>query len=124
MLRAVCAIVTLLATAMVFAGAAAPSGDGGTLESSGFKCKVLDGDGNLFVTYDSELWAYQTKKVLRCVGDGAPARPQKIYEGGRGTMDCKLEGGFGSGSTRTKEWVNKVGFNGNSQLTCTVYLDA
>ena len=100
-----------LSAAAIFAGGIGANPDAGKLVASGFACAVFDGNGNLFVTYNSEQWAYQTKQVLRCAGNGAPAASLTYFSG----FGCNTFYGF------TTESVDKVGYNGNSQLTCTTH---
>ena len=113
------AVVLAVASASVLALAGGVGANGGgQLIRTGFTCKILDGNGNQLRASTSELWLYQTKLVLRCSGDG-PATTLTYFTGGRGTRDCKAQSGFQGGSSRTKDRVDKVGYNGNSQLTCT-----
>ena len=113
MKKLVVAVATMFVAAAMVVGISSAS-DGGTLVASGFSCGILDGNGNVFVTNDSELWAYQTKAVLRCEGDGAPAPSLIHWNFGNTGLTCgMLE--FGS----TTQWDDKVGRAGNSQLTCT-----
>jgi len=112
---AVAAVVGLLA----IAGGVGATGDAGQIIKSGFICKIIGGDGNQLRATKSELWLYQHKMVLRCEGNGIPAPTLTYYYGGKGTRVCKAESGFQDGTTLTRDWVDKVGYNGNSQLTCT-----
>ena len=119
MKKLVVAVATVFVVAAVLVGGATAD-RGGTLVDSGFSCGILDGNGNIFVTSNSELWVYQTKAVLRCSGYGAAAVNGPIYfnYGNTGASCGMLQ--FGS----TRDWVDKVGNSGNSQLTCTQFLDA
>jgi hypothetical protein len=81
---------------------------------SGFECSILDGNGNVFITTNSTLTQYQTKAVLRCSGDGAPAPSLTYHDFASTELRCRMRR-FGLSNT----WVDKVGRNGNSQLVCT-----
>jgi hypothetical protein len=114
------AAVTVFAVAAVVAGGVS-AGSGGKVVAEGFACGVLDGNGAVYVTNNSILIAYQTKAVLQCRGNnGVGANPGPIYWnfGNTGASCGMLE--FGS----TTNWSDKVGYNGDSQLTCTQALDA
>ena len=110
------AATVALAAAMVVGVASADRG--GTLVDSGFACGILDGNGSAFITTNSELWVYQTKAVLKCSGNGAPAASLTYFNYGNTGISCGMLQ-YGS----TTDWVDKVGYNGNSQLTCTRHLD-
>jgi hypothetical protein len=120
MRRVVVAVATVFAVAAVFTGVAASSGDGGRLFAKGFACNVIDGDGDLFLTFNSEQWVYQDKQVLRCTGDGDPylgPNPPFYW----GNANWPPPGGGGLCNTffgLTKDWSDKVGRKGNSQLVC------
>ena len=118
MKKLVVAVATVFVSAALLAGGVSASGDGGTLVASGFSCGILDGNGNVFVTNDSELWAYQTKAVLRCEGNGAPAPALRHFNFGNTGISCGMLQ-YGS----TTQWDDKVGRAGNPQLTCTQPLD-
>ncbi len=113
------AVVALAASAAIAVGVASGSGGGGYLYDSGFACNIFDGNGNLFTTDNSELWVYQNqqsaKAVLRCSDDGAPASSLTYYNNGNTGALCSVY----MGSYLTADWSDKVGRNGNSQLTCT-----
>ena len=115
MKKVVVVLVTLVAFAAVFAGSAASRGDGGELVAKGFSCGILDGNGSIFITSNSELWSYQNRSVLRCSGDGAAGPPPhpKYFNFGNTGLSCGMLQ-FGS----TTNWTDKVGAAGNSQLTC------
>jgi hypothetical protein len=111
---------TVFAAAAVFTGGIA-AGTGGKVIAEGFSCGILDGAGGVYVTNNSQLILYQTKAVLRCQGNnGVGANPGPIFwnNGNTGLSCGMLE--FGS----TTNWSDKVGYNGDSQLTCTQALDA
>ena len=117
-------VATLAATCVVAAsvvGVAFANADAGRVVDSGFACNVFDGNGNLFTTTNSVLTVYSnqqgSKAVLRCEGDGAAAPFLQHYNFNRTGLLCGTQ--FGS----TDHWDNKVGRNGNSQLTCTVPLN-
>jgi hypothetical protein len=116
------AAVTVLATAAVAVGIASGSGGGGTLIDEGFACGILDGNGNFIAASSSELWYYsnqqQTKLKLKCEGDGAGAPSLTYFNYANTGLTCSVPYG---GSTT--DWVDKVGRNGNSQLTCSVTFD-
>jgi hypothetical protein len=90
--------------------------------ASGFACGVLDGNGNVFITTDSELIVYSnqqgSKAVVHCTGDGAPAPALTYFTFANTGLTCGMLQ-FGS----TTDWVDKVGRNGNSQLTCVQALN-
>ncbi len=115
-------VALALATACVVAvsavGVAFAGGGGGTVVDSGFACNVFDGNGNLFVTTNSVLTVYSNqqgaKAVLQCEGNGAGAPSLTFYNFANTGLAC------GTAFGATLDWSNKVGRNGNSQLTCTV----
>ena len=119
--KVVFALAAACAVTVTAVGGALASGGGGTVVASGFACNVFDGNGNLFVTTDSVLTVYSnqqsSKAVLQCEGDGAPAPVLQHYNFGNTGLPCGTQFGL------TLHWDNKVGRNGNSQLTCTVNLD-
>ncbi len=121
MKRLVLLSATVVACIVVVAGTANASGGGGRVVESEFPCTVLDGNGNPFVTSNSTLTVYSNqqgaKAVLRCVGDGAGAPSLTYFNYANTGLSCGTQ--FGS----TTDWSDKVGRNGNSQLTCTVNLD-
>ena len=104
-----------LSAAAIFAGGVAANPNAGKVVASGFSCGLLDGNGNFIVTDNSTLTLYQTKAVLRCEGNGAGAANGPIYfnYGNTGLGCGMLDFGI------TLDWSDKVGYNGNSQLTCT-----
>lgn len=113
---------TAVACMAVVAGTASAGGGGGTVVASGFACGVFDGNGNVFITTDSVLTVYSnqqgSKAVLQCNGNGAPAPSLTFFNFGNTGASCGMLD-FGS----TTNWSNKVGYNGNSQLTCTQHLN-
>ena len=116
MKKLVVALATVLVASAVLVGGVAASGDGGKLVASGFSCGILDGNGSIFITTNSELWEYQSRAVLRCSGSGAPytgPNPPKYFNFGNTGLACGMLQ-FGS----TTDWVDKVGRSGSSQLTC------
>ena len=125
MKKLVVAVATVFVAAAVLAGGVAAKGDGGKLVASGFACNVVDGDGDLFVTFASEQWLYQNQAILRCSGFGDPylgPAPPKFWN----TTNWPPPGGGGLCGTFfgvTSDWQDKVGRAGNSQLTCTVTFD-
>jgi hypothetical protein len=113
------AAVTVFAVAAIATGVASGSGGGGVLIDEGFACSLLDGNGDSFVTTDTQLWLYsnqrQTKLKLLCNGDGAPAPSLTYFNYDNTGLTCSVPGGY-----TTTDWQDKVGRNGNSQLTCSV----
>jgi hypothetical protein len=115
MKKLVVALATM-AVAAVFAGAVV-AGTGGTVVASGFACSVLDGNGNSFVTTNSIVTAYDSGKVvMKCNGNGAGAPSLTFFNNANTGLLCGIPG-YGV----TADWQDKVGYNGNSQLTCTTW---
>jgi len=117
MKKLVIGLVTMLAVAAVFtvfAGAAAPSTPPKMVDS-GFPCGVLDGNGNIFVTNNSELWAGSSRAWLRCTGSGAAGPPPhpKTFNFGNTGLSCGMLQ-YGS----TTDWTDTVDYFGKSRLTC------
>jgi hypothetical protein len=116
MKKLVVAFASVFAVAALAAGVASGSGGGGTVTFSGFPCGVFDGNGQIFITTDSQTILYQnqqsSKAVLKCSGWGAPAASFTILSG----FGCNTQ--YGS----TTNTTDKIGKNGNSQLVCTVDL--
>ena len=113
-----------LAFATVFAVAAVAttvaSASGPTVVAEGFACGVYDGNGQVFITTNSVLTVYDSGKVvLKCNGNGAGAPALTFYNFANTGASCGMLQ-FGS----TTDWSNKVGYNGNSQLTCTTFVHA
>jgi hypothetical protein len=119
MKKLVVAAATVIAAAAMATGVASGSGGGGTVIAEGFACALLDGNGDLFITTNSQLWLYsnqqQTKVKLLCNGDGAPAPSLTYFNFANTGITCNVPL---AGSTT--DWQDKVGRNGNSQLTCSV----
>ena len=115
--------LALALAALLVVGAVATSvatAGGPTVVATGFACNVYDGNGNLFSTNDSVLTAYDSGKVvLKCIGNGAGAPDQVIFNFANTGVTCGMLQ-YGS----TTNWSNKVGYNGNSQLTCTTFVNA
>lgn len=112
------AFATVLAVAAV--GTTVASASGPTVVASGFACNVFDGNGQLFSTNNSVLTVYDSGKVvLKCNGNGAGAPSLTFYNYDNTGVTCGMLQ-FGS----TTDWSNKVGYNGNSQLTCTTFVHA
>ena len=112
------AFAVVLAVAAVATTVASASGP--TIVDEGFACNVFDGNGQLFVTTNSTLTVYASGKVvLKCTGDGAGAPSLTFYNYANTGLSCGIQG-YGS----TTDWSNKVGYNGNSQLTCTTFASA
>ena len=121
MKKFVVAVATVFAVAAVLAGGVS-AGSGGKVVAEGFACGILDGDGTVYITNNSVLIQYQTKAVLQCRGNngnGTAPNPGPIFFnfGNTGLSCGMLE--FGS----TTSWSDKVGYNGDSQLTCTQLLN-
>ena len=57
------------------------------------------------------------KVVLKCNGNGAGAPALTFYNFANTGASCGMLQ-YGS----TTDWSNKVGYNGNSQLTCTTFV--
>lgn len=109
------AFATVFAVAAV--GTTVASANGPTIVSEGFACNVFDGNGQLFVTTNSVVTLYDSGKVvLKCNGNGAGAPALTFYNYANTGVPCSIPG-FGL----TNDWSNKVGYNGNSQLTCTTF---
>ncbi len=117
MKKVVALFAIVVASMALVAGTASASGGGGTVVDSGFACALLDGNGGIIVTYNSTLTVYSnqqsTKAVLRCEGWGAGASSLTYFNYANTGLTCGSQ--FGS----TTNWSDKVGRNGNSQLTCT-----
>jgi hypothetical protein len=113
MKKVILGMVTALAAAAVFTGTVA-AGDGGTVVAQGFACGILDGNGNVVITYDSILIEYKEKAVLQCEGSVTPAPALRHFNYGNTGLSCGMLQ-YGS----TTWWDDKVGRAGNSQLTCT-----
>jgi len=121
MKKLVLAVASACAVAVAAVGVAFAGGGGGTVIAEEFACGLFDGNGNIMVTYDSELIVYSnqqgSKLVLRCEGNGAGAPSLTYYNYGNTGASCGVI--YGS----TLDWSDKVGRNGNSQLTCTLQLN-
>lgn len=119
MKKAVTMLAAVVAGLSLVAGTASASG-GPVLLASEFACGVLDGQGNVIVTYNSTLTLYENQKgaklVMRCSGWGTPARSLTYFNYGNTGLGCSVFVGT------TYDWSDKVGRNGNSQLTCTLNL--
>ena len=113
MKKLLAAVVVVLAASAVAVGVASGSGGGGKLVDEGFPCTILDGNGSAIAATSSELILYASKAVLRCSGDGAAAASLTYFNYGNTGLTC------GSAYGSTTDWSDKVGRNGNSQLTCT-----
>ena len=115
MKKLVVAAATVFAVAAVVAGGVS-AGTGGKVIAEGFSCGILDGAGGIYITNNSVLTLYQTKAVLQCRGNnGVGANPGPVYWNfGNTGLSCGMLQ-FGS----TTDWSDKVGYNGDSQLTCT-----
>ena len=114
------ALAAACAVTVTAVGGALASGGGGIVVDRGTACGILDGNGNVFVTNNSVTTVYSnqqgSKAVLQCEDNGAPAAHLTFFTNANTGLVCgTLFGG-------TTNWVDKVGRNGNSQLTCTVDL--
>ena len=115
MKKLVVAAATVALAAVFASGVAAATG--GTVVASGFACGVLDGNGNVFITYNSTVTAYDSGKVvMKCNGNGAGAPSLTYFNYANTGLVCGIPG-YGT----TTDWTDKVGYNGNSQLTCTTW---
>lgn len=115
MKKLVVAVATVFVAAVFVSGVGAGN-RGGTLVDSGFGCGILDGNGSIFVTSNSELWLYDNgKAVLKCSGNGAASTPPSLILWNNANTGLLCGSQYGA----TTDWVDKVGYNGNSQLTCT-----
>ena len=112
MKKLVIATAMALATAVV---ATAAWASGPLSDESGFACNVIDRGGGTVVTTDSRLIHYASGKVtLRCIGQGTPGSTIETTTG----FVCGL-GQFGL----TTDSSNRVGKNGEIQLSCTGFAD-
>ena len=121
MKKVVLALAVACAVAVTAVGSALADGRGGIVVDRGSACGVLDGNGNVFITFNSVTTVYSnqqgSKAVLQCEGNGAGAPNLTYFTFANTGLVCgTLFGG-------TTDWVDKVGRNGNSQLTCTVQLE-
>ena len=95
------------------------SASGPIVVAEGFACGVYDGNGQVFITTNSTLTVYDSGKVvLKCNGNGAGAPALTFYNFANTGASCGMLQ-YGS----TTDWSNKVGYNGNSQLTCTTFVE-
>ena len=119
MKRLVVALATMLVVGVAAVGAAFGA-SGPTVVAEGFPCAVYDGNGVPFVTTNSVLTLYASGKVvLKCQGDGAGAPSLTHFNYGNTGVVCgMLQYGV------TTDWSDKVGRNGNSQLTCTTFANS
>lgn len=115
MKRVAVAVAAVLAVAASSVGVALASG-GPTVIAEGFRCEIIGGDGDFFVTYESELIEYASGKLVqRCTGYGPPARRLTYYSFDNTGEKCLISLIDGL----TFDWIAKVGRNGHSQQTCT-----
>jgi hypothetical protein len=114
------AIATVFVVAISAAGIASGV-SGPVVVDEGFDCNIFDGNGDLFVTTDSQVIFYEStgKVVLRCQGTGAAAPSLIHFNFGNTGLSCGIPG-YGA----TTDWDNKVGRSGHSQLTCTTFVEA
>ncbi len=116
MKKVVALLAAMIASLTLVAGTASASGDPITVR--GLPCILLDGNGHLQLTFNSTLTLYQnqqtSKLVFRCEKNGAGAPSLTFYNYANTGLPCFVP--FGG---LTTDWSNKVGYNGNSQLTCT-----
>jgi hypothetical protein len=112
MKKLVIAAATVFATAVV---ATAAYASGPLSDESGVPCGVIDRGGGSVLTTDSRLIHYASGKVtLRCIAQGTPGSTIEVTTG----FPCGL-GEFGS----TTDSSNRVGRNGEIQLSCTGWVD-
>jgi hypothetical protein len=108
MKKLVAVALTVLAVA---AFATTASATGPISDETGVLCGVIDRDGSTILTTDSRLIHWASGKVtLRCVAQGTPGANIVVTEG----FVCGL-GPFGT----TTDSTNRVGRNGEIQLSCT-----
>jgi hypothetical protein len=118
MKKLVVGLALVLAVGAIATTATASTGP--TVVASGFACGVFDGNGQIFITTNSTLTVYDSGKVvLKCNGNGAGAPSLTFYNYANTGGTCGMLQ-YGS----TTDWSNKVGYNGNSQLTCTTFVSA
>ena len=112
MKKLVAVALTVLAVA---AFATTASATGPISDESGVLCGVIDRDGSTVLTTDSRLIHWASGKVtLRCVAQGTPGANIVVTSG----FVCGL-GQFGS----TTDSTNRVGRNGEIQLSCTGFAE-
>ena len=108
-------VIATVAVVAVTAAAGALASGGPTVVAEGFLCVTQDGNGDAVYTTNSVLILYSSgKAVLQCSAYGAPAPSLIHWNYGNTGYSCGMLQ-FGS----TLQWDDKVGRNGNAQLTCT-----
>lgn len=118
MKKLVLAVVAVLAAATVASGIAMGSG-GSTVVAAEFPCGIADGDGNIVITYNSVLTLNSSgKAILQCAGYAGNSTGHLVNwnHDNTGAFCGMLQFGI------TDTWGDKVGSNGNSQLTCTTWV--
>jgi len=111
MKKLVIASVTVLATAIVATTAWAS----GPLSDETVGCNVINRGGGIVFTPEGRLIHYASGKVtLRCVAQGTPGSTIEVTTG----FLCNI-GQFGT----TTDSSNRVGKNGEIQLSCTGFAD-
>jgi hypothetical protein len=119
MKKVLVACAAVASVAAVMAGGVSANGDGGTIVAQGFACSVLDNNGSSIITTTSSIVLFQNKAVLRCSSnDAGTGKPLQYFNFGNTGLSCNV-GDFGP----TTDWSDKVGYNGSSQLVCTVQLN-
>jgi hypothetical protein len=118
-MKKILVVAMVAAVAAIFATSVSAV-TGGTVVDSGFTCVALDGNGSPTVyTTNSTVTVYDSGKVvMKCNGYGAGASKLTYFDYASTGYSCNIPG-FGS----TWTWSDKVGRNGNSQLTCTGWMN-
>jgi hypothetical protein len=113
------AIAAVLAIAASVAASAAAS-SGPVLLAEGFVCLIRDVDGTNGVTFNSQAIYYPSgdKVVVSCEAYVAepPAAPLSFSYENTGEP-CVVPGS----NLTTVDWVNRIGRNGKTRITCTFY---
>ena len=93
------------------------SASGPTVVAEGFACGVYDGNGQVFITTNSSADRVRQRQgraeVQRQRRRSTSADVLQLRQHRLQLRRCR----FGS----TTDWSDKVGYNGNSQLTCTTF---
>lgn len=115
MKRFAVAVVTLLLTVGVVGGTASAEGEAQTFL---FNCALLDGNGNFVTTIGVGTHYASGKSTIRCEKNGVanPSGAVVVWTYENTRLLCGIPG---AGSTT--EWRNRVGANGQAQLTCETW---
>jgi hypothetical protein len=106
-------VAMFASVAAVSVGVASATGEPNVVaEVSGFACGVLDADGNIFITTNSNSKLLENgKEILHCIGESGVKGPLTVYSG----FGCNLPfTGFSDNPLNT----DKVSRLGQSQLWC------